>query len=176
MPFGFGQPRKVLEARELPADGIESAAAFCRRTLSGVAAKSDEKKSETMLCFFGIIVCSLVAPLFIAFGPDIIFGKVVPSVLSVVAAVLTYWVQLRNPHQLWALYRTAHRELEDQQTKYRFRIGEYGESADPDKLLAEHVARIAMEIHEQWLPLAPKADQLPKPPHDALPARQEATT
>jgi hypothetical protein len=138
----------------------ESALQFCERTMAGFCKKADHNKSEALRCSFCVIFCTLAAPMFITLGSGLVLGKVVPSVLSLIAAGCTAWLQQRKPQQLWSLYRGAQRELEDQQTKYRFRIGDYELHSDPDKLLAERVAAIALHAHQQWLPTVPNPDKL----------------
>jgi len=101
-----------------------------------------------------------MAPLFITLGKDIWLGKIVPSILSLIAAGATAWLQLRQPQRLWGLYRTAQRQLEDQRTRYHYKIGEYEKAKEPDKLLAKHVADITIELHYNWLPLLPKTENL----------------
>lgn len=98
--------------------------------------------------------------MFITLGPGLVLGKVVPSLLSLIAAGSTAWLQQRKPQQLWSIYRGAQRELEDQEAKYRFRLGEYETAPDPNKLLAERVAAIALNAHHQWLPTVPNPDKL----------------
>jgi len=141
-------------------DANETADAFCRRTIRGIRKKADHNKSEALRCFVMVIICTLTPPLFITLGPGTLWGKVVPSVLSLFAAGATAWLQLRRPQQLWGLYRTAQRELEDQETKHRFRLAEYEGAPDPDKLLAERVAAVALNLHQQWIPLVPNPETL----------------
>jgi hypothetical protein len=132
---------------------------FCERKIRHFEQKADHNKIESLRCFVLVIGCTLVAPLFVTLGDGIWFGKLIPSVLSLLAAAATAWLQLRKPQQLWALYRTAQRELEDQQVRYKYRLGEFRETADPDKLLAEKVADIALSIHRQWVPLVPSPEK-----------------
>ena len=121
----------------------ETAADYADRTLNGIRAKADHNKAEAMRCIAVGLIASLAAPLFIGLGDGMWLGKIVPSVLSVVAAFTSGWLQLRRPQLLWALYRGAQREVEDQQTRYSFGVGDYAAASDPDKILAERVADIA---------------------------------
>src|SRR5262249_26077163 len=148
-------------------------AGFCRRTIGGIKLKADHNKTESLWCFYIVIFCTLTPPLFITLGQDIWLGKVIPSVLSLFAAAATAWIQLRRPQQLWGLYRTAQRELEDQQTKYRFRLAEYGDAPNPDKLLAERVAALALNLHQQWIPLIPNPETLKTIEADRVTKRPE---
>ena len=133
---------------------------LCNDTIKGIKSKADHNKRESQFCFALVIVATLLAPLFIAFGPGLVLGKIIPSVLSVSAAASTAWLQLRKPQQLWALYRTAQRELEDERTRFEYRLGDYKTVEDPEKLLATRVADSAIGLHQQWLPLVPNPENL----------------
>src|SRR2546427_5729458 len=141
-------------------EGDENALAFCKRTIAGFKAKADHNKNESIIFFIVVITCTLSVPMFITLGNGFWLGKVVPAALSTIAAGATAWLQLRKPQQLWALYRGAQRELEDQETKRKYLIGEYGTVRDPNNLLAEKVAAIALAAHYSWLPVVPSVDEL----------------
>jgi hypothetical protein len=138
----------------------EEAQAFCRKTIEGFAAKAAHNKRESQACFMAVVLCTGIVPLFITLGEGFLWGKAVPATLSTLAAIATAWLQLRKPQQLWSLYRSAQRELEDHETKRRFLIAEYASEPDPDKLLALKVAAIALSAHNQWVPIVPNPDHL----------------
>jgi hypothetical protein len=77
--------------------------------------------------------------------------------LSLAAAAATAWLQLRKPQQLWALYRSCQRELEDHRAKHHFAIEPYNEG-DHDRVLAAKAAEVAMTAHHGWLPLIPNPE------------------
>lgn len=136
------------------------AEAFCRKTIEGFAAKAAHNKTESQACFMAVVLCTGVVPLLITLGEGFWLGKAIPAALSTLAAIASAWLQLRKPQQLWSLYRSAQRELEDQETKRRFLISEYETEPDPDNLLAMKVAAIALNVHNQWVPLVPNPDHL----------------
>jgi hypothetical protein len=133
---------------------------FCRETIAGIKKKADHNKSEALWAFGITIAATLSAPLFITLGESWIFAKLVPSLLSIIAAAATSWLQLRRPQHLWGLYRGAQRQLEDQMTGFEYRIGEYEPSPDPSKLLAERVAAICLELHHKWMPMIPNLESV----------------
>jgi hypothetical protein len=139
----------------LPDNAVE----FCTRTISGFEKKANHNKNESLVCFIAVISCTLAAPIFVTLGDTIFLGKIVPSVLSLGAAAATAWLQLRKPQQLWALYRSCQRELEDHRAKHHFTIEPYNDD-DRDKVLATKVAEIAMTAHHGWLPLIPNPEHL----------------
>lgn len=149
----------------------ETAQDFCQRTIDGLKRKSDHNKREALWTFIAVIVTTLSTPMFVTLGSGVFWGKVVPSVLSLAAAGCTAWLQQRKPQQLWAMYRTAQRELEDHLTRHRFALAPYEEAGAPDKMLAERVAEIALGLHYQWVPLVPNPDGLRSLQHPSTPAQ-----
>ncbi|MES1946804.1 hypothetical protein C84B14_05631 [Salinisphaera sp. C84B14] len=144
---------------------------FCVAVIGGFKEKATHNKNESMLCFWAAMGGSLLVPIFVNLGPgiaeaiglpafDFWLGKVIPSLLSVCVAFSTGWLQLRKPQQLWSLYRTSQRELEDNLQKYRFGVGDYAEKCDPDKLLVERVSKIALDAHYAWLPIVPSPENI----------------
>ena len=122
--------------------------------------KADHNKNESLTCFSLILIASLSAPLFITLGEGDIWGKAIPSILSVVAAGLTSWLQLRKPQKLWSMYRGSQRMIEDHITKYKFKIGDYKAHNEPDSLLAEKVAEIALNAHNEWISVIPSPESI----------------
>lgn len=138
----------------------ETSLEYAEKISKGFKAKADHNKTESLTCFTLILVASLAAPLFITLGEGVFWGKIVPSVLSVIAAGLTSWLQLRKPQKLWSMYRGAQRLIEDHVTKYNFKVGEYKTVEDTDSLLAEKVAEIALNAHNEWTSVIPSPEAL----------------
>jgi hypothetical protein len=138
----------------------ESAVEFCQKIIKHFEKKADHNKQESLACFLLVVISTLSVPIFITLGQGLLLAKVIPSILSLLAAGATSWLQLRKPQQLWAMYRTAQRQLEDHHTKYRFKIGEYANAGDVDRVLAEQVAAIKLNTHSQWMALVPSPDSL----------------
>lgn len=143
----------------------------CNNLIAGMKTKADHNKREALLCFLLVIGASLVAPLFVTLGEGLWLGKIVPSALSLLAAGATAWLQLRKPQQLWTIYRSAQRELEDCAARYQYQIDDFAEAGTRDKRLAKQVADIALGVHHQWVPLVPNPEKLllgEKPKKDSL--------
>ena len=132
-----------------------SAVDYCRNRISHFCVKADHNKREALVFFSAAMAFSLAAPLFITLGKGDIFGKVIPAVLSTMSAGATAWLQQRKPHQLWSLYRTAQRELENELVQHEFLLDRYSQSASSDKQLAERVAEICLRAHTLWVPIVP---------------------
>jgi hypothetical protein len=144
----------------IPTPITEQPTEWCDQLITAFSNKSNHNKAESQTLFWVVIGSTLLTPLFVTLGADWFFGKVVPSVLSVCATGATAWLQLRKPQQLWAMYRSAQRELEDHRARHLYRLNDYQAAADPDKLLAEKVADIAISVHRQWVPMVPNIDNL----------------
>lgn len=114
--------------------------------------KAKHNKRESLWCFRLIMLSTLTAPLLVSLGEGLWFGKVVPSILSALAAFCTAWIQLRKPQELWSIYRGAQRQIELQITHYEFSIGEFKncDENEKDKLLAYNVSKITLDTHELW--------------------------
>jgi hypothetical protein len=148
------------DASVLVTPGVE----YCRSWISHFDLKAGQKKREALSLFAAAISGSLAAPLFITLGQGELLGKIVPAVLSTLAAVSSAWLQQRNPQRLWALYRTAQRQLEYEAVQYEFRLSEYGDTDKPEKLLAQKASTIVLQTHTNWLPIVPSTPPAKQPP------------
>ena len=154
------QQRVISSTLQSQADLVAQAEGYCQKLIEGFDSKANHNKRELLVCFMAAVICTTATPLFITLGPEFFWGKVVPSVLSAVATAATAWLQLRKPQHLWAMYRTAHRELQDHQTRYNHKIGAYADDAERHKILVENAADIAIDAHYDWLPVIPNVSQL----------------
>lgn len=157
--------------KTIPENTFQDASTYYTSVRRGMREKADHNKLEAQLCFAAVIVSTLTAPLFVTLANDFLLGKVVPSVLSVFAAGLTTWVQLRRPQKLWVIYRRAQRELEQAKADYDFKDGDFAGEADRDKLLARKVTAVARWVHDQWEGLVPEPEALLTNPAKTQPER-----
>lgn len=121
--------------------------------------KADHNKRESLLSFKLIMIATLTGPMFVSFGQTDLYGKVIPATLSLVAAGLTAWVQLRKPQNLWKTYRTAQRRLEVELEKYEFQIEEYS-GIEKDRNLILKANEIYIDAHDKWVELVPSPDKV----------------
>jgi hypothetical protein len=142
--------------RTIPENAFTEAGAYYASVRSGMREKANHNKHEAQWCFATIITSTLLAPLFVTLGTSPIFAKIIPSCLSVLAAGLTSWLQLRKPQRLWTLYRRAQRDLEQIKANYDFDDGEFECAEDKNKLLARNVTTIAYRVHQEWEGLVPE--------------------
>lgn len=123
--------------------------------------KADHNKAEALWSFKIVMLSTLISPLFVAFGTGDLYGKIIPSVLSLIAAALTAWLQLRKPQNLWKIYRTAQRRIENELELYQFKVNEY-DSNDADKKLLLNANNIYLETHSKWVESIPTEKSLSK--------------
>lgn len=142
----------------VPEDSFSSAIDYYKSVRTGMREKANHNKNESQICFTTIILCTLIAPLFVTLGTGIFWSKLVPSLLSVTAGGLTTWLQLRKPQRLWTLYRGAQRELEAHKANYDFKDADFADALNPDQLLARKVTHVARRVHDAWETLVPEPD------------------
>ncbi|HIF9120924.1 TPA: DUF4231 domain-containing protein [Photobacterium damselae] len=133
---------------------------FTEESINHFRVKANHNKLESLLFFKSIMICSLIAPILITLSDDVIVGKILPSLCSVITAFGTAWLQKRKPHQLWTLYRTCQREIENELTLYQFNIGVYDDESNKEKILVEKISTIKMRSHKNWVELVPNPDDL----------------
>jgi SMODS and SLOG-associating 2TM effector domain 1 len=129
---------------------------LCNNRIAHFRSKADHNKRESLTFFSTVIMCTLSAPLFITLGNTPLLNKIIPAILSTMAAGATAWLQQRKPQQLWSLYRSAERQIEFHLQRYQLHAGEYADAANPDRLLAEHVTEIVLRTHDGWSGLVPQ--------------------
>lgn len=141
-------------------DKLKDPETFTKDIIQAFKKKAEHNKNESMFFFWLSMGGALTAPLFLTLGSGIVMEKVIPSILSALVALSTAWLQLRKPQQLWALYRTSQREIEDNLYKFQYKILIYKDSTHPEKLLIERVSKIALDTHYSWLPMVPNPESI----------------
>ena len=131
---------------------------YCEDKINKMEKKANHNKKETLWSFRIIMFSALAVPLFISFGYNEVLSKVAPSILSAISAFTTAWVQLRKPNQLWSLYRTSQRELENELDLYKFNSQKYCNAENKEQLLIEEFSSKYYKVNEQWKKLVPKTE------------------
>ncbi|HIF9529888.1 TPA: DUF4231 domain-containing protein [Photobacterium damselae] len=140
----------------------ESAASYALAQAKHFQSKADHNKVESIWCFRGVMICSLLAPLFVSLGEGVWLSKIIPSGLSAIAAFSTAWLQLRKPQTLWSVYRTTQRKIETALIHFKYKTGDYEgiSDLDADKLLISNVTNFASEAHHSWTKAVPDTNSL----------------
>lgn len=140
---------------------VSAVESIAEEKIRGMKDKANHNKSEALWSFKTVMLSTLLSPLFVAFGEGLVYGKIIPAILSVIAAAFTAWIQLRKPQSLWATYRTAQRKMEVELDSYRFKLQGYDEDGcEPDKVLITRINDIYLETHFKWSDLVPTTQEL----------------
>ena len=161
--------------RQHPQDSYDSATDLYADVRAGLKEKADHNKIESQAAFSVVICSSLLASLFVTLGEGLVWGKIVPAFLSVLSTAAASWLQLRKPQRLWAIYRRGQRQLEWEKTAFDFKLEDYSQQADPEKLLAQRIVTIETDVHEKWEGLVPDVDSLSTITPKAFVKRKEET-
>lgn len=137
----------------------ESPEDFAIEVCNGIKTKSDANKRISTFLFFIVLFATVITPLLILISDNFYISKVLPAFLSASAALSSYWIQLRKPHERWSLYRTAQREIESELTKYRYSVDEYG-ADNSGVLLVKKVNELALKLHYDWVPMVPTTKEI----------------
>lgn len=137
----------------------ESVLEYANTLKNGIQSKANKNKSFSTFLFFVVLISTVISPVLILISDNFYLSKVLPAFLTAAAALSSYWIQLRKPHERWIIYRTAQREIEHEISQYNFLIGEYS-NGEIDKILADKVSKRALQLHYEWMPLVPKASEL----------------
>lgn len=127
----------------------------------GIKTKAKKNKDFSTFLFFVVLFSTVISPVLILISDNFWLSKLSPAILTAFAALASYWIQLRKPHERWALYRTAQRDIEFEIDQYTFKNGRYSEG-DPDTILSDRVSTRALKLHYDWMPLVPKSKELSK--------------
>lgn len=145
---------------------MENIVDYCKSQIEHYKLKSDHNKRESLIFFWTALLGSILSPIFISLGEEIslvigytsdnnLFPKIIPVIISGLAAFSTAWLQLRKPNQLWSLYRTTQKELEYTLNKYIYGIDEFSNLETKNILLAKKTLEIVKDTHYSWVSVVP---------------------
>lgn len=140
-------------------DKKESPLEYSIRIKDGIAEKAKKNKKLSTFLFLVVLISTVLSPALILISDHFYLSKILPAILTAGAALASYWIQLRKPHERWVIYRTAQREIEFEIDQYQFSNGDYSDE-QKDKTLSNKVSKRALQLHYEWMPLVPKAEEL----------------
>lgn len=153
--FKFRRDDTLSQHKYLDADS------YYKDLVDSFKRKADHNKIESQLTYVTTIVCTLLAPMFVTLADGLILGKIIPAILSLLAAASTSWLQLRKPDRLWAIYRRTQRELEQEKILYDFKIGSYENDVSREKNFIKRSSEISFEAHCKWEGIHPGHSEAP---------------
>ncbi|PPL04275.1 DUF4231 domain-containing protein [Parapedobacter indicus] len=132
---------------------------FAEKIRNGIKNKADKNKNFSTFLFLVVLIATVITPVLILISNCFFISKVVPAFLSAFAALASYWIQLRKPHERWSLYRTTQRKIESEINKYDYSIDEYN-GEEKENLLAKRVNDLALKLHYDWMPMVPTTKEI----------------
>ena len=135
---------------------------YSKEIRDGIKEKATQNKNQSTFLYLVILFTTVFVPILILLPSGDFVTKYIPAFMSACAALASYWLQLRKPQERWVIYRGAQREIEYQIDQYKFENDEYNDPKSKDKLLADRVSKRALELHYEWVPFAPKAEEIDK--------------
>jgi Protein of unknown function (DUF4231) len=144
------------------ADGESEIAALslCETVLASIAKKANRHKHRARASVIFLTASTAAIPVFLGLsGVNFILGKVVPSVLAGLSAVVAALVELERPHERWNLYRRYQRVLEGERYKFNFLVEPYEANSRATQLAAT-VAQLQLDLHDEWSGLLPAAQDV----------------
>jgi hypothetical protein len=97
------------------------------------------------------------------------FGRLLPGMFAAVAAIVSRWMQIEQPHQRWTLYRHWQRHFEAERLRYRQGLRPF-DGDDRDGLLAKSLADGQERLDSEWSALVPISGVVSSD-HDVQPSR-----
>ncbi|EMI7380071.1 DUF4231 domain-containing protein [Salmonella enterica] len=125
------------------------------------SSKADHNKNESLFFFSAALFGSLLTPIFFTLGDSVLYSKIIPSLLSALSAFSVSWLQLRKPQQLWHLYRSCQREIENLILKYDYGIVPFNNS--DCKSIQNFIAQLIIikeKSHANWSKLTPSPESI----------------
>jgi hypothetical protein len=92
---------------------------------------------------------------------EFLLGKLLPSVMAGVAAMIAALTQVERPHDRWALYRRTQRVWEAERFCYLHAEGAYS-GPDADARFVRWMADARVATHDEWAGLLPRASDVAK--------------
>lgn len=132
---------------------------FALVTCQEIKKKANKNKNLSTFLFIVVLSTTVITPLLVLISNNFYLSKLAPASLSAFAALASYWIQLRKPHERWMLYRTTQREIESELNKYTYLLDEYNEE-NCEKLLAKKVNDLALKLHYDWIPMVPSTNEI----------------
>lgn len=134
----------------------------CEKVRLSIGLKADRNKRRARWATLALAGSTVLIPVTIVVSGryfDFWLGKVAPSILAAITALVTAWVQIERPHERWSLFRRYQRLLEGDELLYKTHAPPFnGEDRDTD--FAATLARRQMDLHDEWAGLLPRSSDV----------------
>lgn len=128
--------------------------------IASIGAKADKNKWRSRALVVVMTASTAAIPLLIGLsGDNFWIGKVAPSVLAAISALLVALNGLERPHERWVLYRRYQRRMQAEEKRYRFGAPPY-DGANKDRKLAARVAELELDLQAEWEGLIPNTTEI----------------
>jgi hypothetical protein len=134
----------------------------CAAVIASIKKKADKNKWRARTLTATMTATTAAIPVFIGLsGQDFFWGKVAPSVLAALSALLVALNALERPHERWVLYRRYQRLIQAEEKKHRFDAPPYDTDNDKrDRILAMRVAQLELDLQTEWEGLIPSRSEI----------------
>lgn len=133
---------------------------LCLQVAESIGSKADKNKSRARALTLFTTSATAAIPVFIGLsGDSFVAGKVVPSILAAVSAIIVAIGQIERPHERWSLYRRYERLLQAASKRYVYRISPF-DGDDRDEVLGAQVAQYELDLQAEWEGLIPSSSEL----------------
>ncbi|MDA0181531.1 DUF4231 domain-containing protein [Solirubrobacter phytolaccae] len=134
----------------------------CDRFIAEHTNKADRNKRRARLGTVAMAASTALIPASIVVstaGHEFFWGKLVPSLLAAVAAIIAGLLTAERPHERWSLYRRYQRMFEAERLRYTSGVAPY-RGADADATFASWLAAARLSVHEEWAGLIPASGEV----------------
>lgn len=143
-----------------PTGTPRTAEAECVAVAASIGKKADRNKLRARGMTVALTASTAAIPVLIGLsGDDHWWGKVAPSGLAALSALLVALNGLERPHERWVLYRRYQRLVQAEAKKYRFEAPPY-DGDKRDRRLAAKVAQLELDLQTEWEGLIPSRSEL----------------
>jgi hypothetical protein len=109
-----------------------------------------DKKSVYYKRLTTILQILVIAPATIVPIAALLDNKPLTISLSLVVAIITAALKYFNLEELWHNYRTTCEKLRREKHLYDFRIDDYENAAEPEKIFVKKIESVLSHEHKEW--------------------------
>ena len=152
--------RRLIQEQALPTG---SPLEQCQAAIDYTRAKADKNKSRSRLCTWTMTIGTASIPVFILASTQVWsfwLGKFVPAAIAAGLFVAASYVQVERPHERWNVYRSFQRKLEAERLLFEAGAGRYADPRAREASLAERVAELTLQLHDEWSRVLPTPDEV----------------